>query len=183
MVRENLLDIPQYSLPSDFKLRLFKEGDEHNWANIETQVAEFKNEQLAFTHFTREFGPYMEDMMKRCLFIENKNGEAIATTTAWYGRLAEQNEMLGRIHWVGVVPAYQGRKLAKPLLSAALNILVKHHTNAYLTSQTTSYQAINLYLNYGFKPLFTAPSCYEAWELIEKTLHRKIIKGDTIQHD
>lgn len=178
MVRNHLLDIPQFSLPSNFQLRLFNEGDEHKWTNIETQVAEFQNEQLALKRFNQEFGSHIDDMMKRCLFIENEHGEAIATTTAWYGQLTEQNEILGRIHWVGVVPAYQGKKLAKPLLSAAMNILANHHKAAYLTSQTTSYQAINMYLNYGFEPLFTTPSCHEAWKLIEKTLNRKIIKGD-----
>lgn len=175
MVRENLLDIPQYSLPDGFQLRLFSEGDKQNWASIETEVDEFRNEQLALKHFAEEFGPHLDDMKKRCLFIEDEHGETIATTTAWYGDLTGNGEMLGRIHWVGVIPAYQGRKLAKPLLSAAMNILANHHSRAYLTSQTTSYQAINMYLNYGFEPLFTAPSCYEAWDLLESTLNRKIM--------
>jgi len=89
----------------------------------------------------------VDDMSKRCLFIENDHGETIATTTAWYGDLTGNGEILGRIHWVGVIPAYQGRKLSKPLLSATMNILANHHSSAYLTSQTTSYQAINMYLN------------------------------------
>lgn len=182
MVRENLLDIPQYSLPDGFQLRLFNEGDEENWARIETEVNEFKSEQLALQRFTNEFGPHIDDMKKRCLFIVNDHGETIATTTAWYGDLNGDGEIIGRIHWVGVIPAYQGRKLSKPLLSAAMNILANHHTSAYLTSQTTSYQAINMYLNYGFKPLCTEPNCHEAWELLEKILHRKIITGE-IKHD
>lgn len=174
MVRENLSDIPQYSLPEGFQIRLFSEGDEHNWARIETEVDEFEDKETALERFAKEFSPFMDDMSKRCLFIENEHGETIATTTAWYGDLTGNGEILGRIHWVGVIPAYQGRKLSKPLLSAAMNILANYHSSAYLTSQTTSYQAINMYLNYGFKPLFTTPSCYEAWDVMEKTLNRKI---------
>lgn len=60
-------------------------------------------------------------MTERCLFIENEHGEAIATTTAWYGDLRGKVE--GRIHWVGVIPEYQGRGLAKPLLSEAMKTL------------------------------------------------------------
>ena len=174
MVREDLLDIPQYALPVGYQIRLFEKGDEHIWARIETSVDEFKDEQAALEHFTKEFGAHLADMTMRCLFIENEAGEAIATTTAWYGDLHGDGEIAGRIHWVGVIPDYQGKKLSKPLLSAAMNILANHHSTAYLTSQTTSYQAINLYLNYGFEPFMTAPSCEEPWILMEETLKRKI---------
>ncbi|MCJ8008137.1 GNAT family N-acetyltransferase [Lederbergia wuyishanensis] len=175
MVRKNLLNIPQYSLLDGFKIRFFEKGDEHNWARIEASVNEFKNEQAALEHFTKEFGSHIDEMSMRCLFIVNKDGEAIATTTAWYGDLSGSGEISGRIHWVSVVPEYQGKKLSKPLLSEAMNILASHHSNAYLTSQTTSYQAINMYLNFGFEPYLTTTSCYEAWNLMENTLNRKIL--------
>lgn len=176
MVRNNLLNIPQYSLPNGFKIKLFRKGDEHHWARIETSVDEFKNEDAALEHFSKEFGPYIDEMSMRCLFIENEHGEKIATTTAWYGDLKGDGEISGRIHWVGVVPEYQGRKLSKPLLSEAMNILAQHHSKAYLTSQTTSYQAINMYLNYGFEPYLTDPSCSEAWDLMENVLNRQIFE-------
>ncbi|MBO1005680.1 GNAT family N-acetyltransferase [Pseudogracilibacillus auburnensis] len=176
MLRNNLLDIPQYSLPPGFRIRMFKKGDEHHWAKIEASVDEFENERAALEHFKKEFGPSLDEMSKRCVFIENQDGEAIGTTTAWYGDLRGDGEILGRIHWVAIAPEYQGKKLAKPILSAAMNIIANHHSKAYLTSQTTSYQAINLYLNYGFEPFITGPSCDEAWELLEHTLNRKILK-------
>ncbi|MBD7968527.1 GNAT family N-acetyltransferase [Paenibacillus gallinarum] len=175
MVRKDLLAIPEYSLPDGYRIRLFEKGDEHHWARVETSVGEFKNEEAALERFNKEFGPYLDDMTKRCLFIENKEGEVIATTTAWYGDLLGNGDISGRIHWVGVTPEYQGQKLAKPLLSAAMNILADHHSKAYLTSQTTSYQAINMYLNYGFEPFITGPTCNEAWSLLEDILDRKII--------
>ncbi len=176
MVRKNMLNIPQYSLPAEFRIRLFEEGDEKNWTRIETSVGEFKDENAALAHFKNEFGAHIDEMTARCLFIENEQGEAIATTTAWYGDLEGYGEGLGRIHWVGVVPEYQGRKLSKPLLSEAMNILARHHSQAYLTSQTTSYQAVNMYLNYGFEPYLTSTTCDEAWALMEQTLNRKMIK-------
>ncbi|MBS4209979.1 GNAT family N-acetyltransferase [Bacillus sp. FJAT-50079] len=175
MVRKNLLDIPQFSLPEGFTIRLFRKGDEHHWARIETSVDEFINEEAALERFNKEFGPYIDEMTSRCLFIENEHGEPIATTTAWYGDVNGDGEIAGRIHWVGVVPEYQGRKLSKPLLSAAMNILADHHSKAYLTSQTTSYQAINMYINYGFEPDLTLPNSQEAWSLLEDVLNRSIL--------
>src|SRR5690625_151712 len=176
MVRKNLLNIPEYSLPTEFSIRMFEKGDESNWARIETSVGEFKNEKVALERFNKEFGPSIDEMGRRCIFIENKHGEAIGTTTAWYGYLSGNGEISGRIHWVGIIPEYQGKKLSKPLLSAAMNLLGRYHSKAYLTSQTTSYQAINMYLNYGFEPFITGPSCYEGWTLLEKTLNREILE-------
>lgn len=174
MIRKDLLNIPEYSLPTGFRIRHFEKGDEHHWARIETSVHEFKNKDAALERFNKEFGPSINEMTKRCIFIENNNGEPIGTTTAWYGDLTGDGEILGRIHWVGIVPEYQGKKLSKPLLSAAMNILADHHSKAYLTSQTTSYQAVNMYLNYGFEPFITGPNCAEAWTLLEKNLKRNI---------
>lgn len=175
MVRKDLLRIPEYALPPGFRMRLFEKGDEHNWAGVEASVDEFKDKRSALEHFNKEFGSYMDEMSTRCIFIENNNGEVIGTTTAWYGDLYGNGEISGRIHWVGIAPEYQGKKLSKPLLSAAMRILADYHSEAYLTSQTTSYQAVNMYLNYGFEPLITGPICYEAWALLEKTLNRKIV--------
>lgn len=176
MVRDDLQGVPEYPLPEGFRFRFFQKGDEKTWAKIETLVDEFESEEAALERFSAEFSTHIDDMMERCLFIENEHGEAIATTTAWYGDLRGFTE--GRIHWVGVIPTYQGKGLAKLLLSKAMNILKEHHPSAYLTSQTTSYQAINMYLNYGFEPYLSEETCEEAWHLMEEVLKREIISKE-----
>ncbi|MGI2254903.1 GNAT family N-acetyltransferase, partial [Staphylococcus cohnii] len=65
--------------------------------------------------------------------------------------------------------------LSKPLLTAAMKILAAYHNQAYLTSQTTSFQAINMYLNFGFRPIHVDEYDHEAWTLLEKTLNRSIL--------
>ncbi|KIL42281.1 hypothetical protein SD70_01795 [Gordoniibacillus kamchatkensis] len=175
MIRTNLADIPQYSFPEHYSIRTFKAGEEGIWAETEVSVDEFKDKTAALNHFAKEFGPHLDEMSLRCLFAENEQGEVIGTTTAWYGEFQE-NETWGRIHWVAIKPEHQGKKLAKPLLSAALNILSRSHEKAYLTTQTTSYQAINMYLNYGFEPFIKEPQCVEGWKLLENVLNRKILK-------
>ncbi|WP_152655290.1 GNAT family N-acetyltransferase [Oceanobacillus sp. CFH 90083] len=176
MIRDHLLDIPQFSLPDGYRIRFYEKGDEHHWAKIEASVDEFKNDVAALEHFKKEFGSFTAEMTKRCLFIESEAGEKIATTTAWYGDLTGDGEITGRIHWVGVMPAYQGKKLAKPLMTTAMNTLAKYHSGAYLTTQTTSFQAVNMYLNYGFEPYCTGAACEEGWTIMEQTLGRKILE-------
>ncbi|WP_411843814.1 GNAT family N-acetyltransferase [Salinicoccus sp. HZC-1] len=174
MIRHDLNDIPQYELPEGYSFRLFQKGDEAIWANIETRVDEFKTEATAIERFEREFGPYIDEMGHRYLFIENAEGEAIGTATAWYGDLEGDGNIRGRIHWVGIVPEHQGRGLSKPLLSEAMNILAKFHDAVYLTSQTTSWQAVNMYLNFGFKPARLDENYDAAWALLEEKLGREI---------
>ncbi|MDD4043659.1 MAG: GNAT family N-acetyltransferase [Anaerolineaceae bacterium] len=175
MKRADLLHISEYELPVGFRVRFFEQGDEQTWAKIETAVDEFPDEAAALAHFENEFGATRDEMKRRCLFIENEHGEAIGTTTAWYGILEGETQISGRIHWVGVIPEYQGMKLSKPLLCKAMQVLAKYHDSAYLTSQTTSYQAINLYLNFGFAPYLTNQTDIEAWVLMEEVLDRKIL--------
>jgi len=174
MVRQDLDNIPQYAFTPNYRIRNYKAGEEPIWADIEVSVDEFSDKLAALEHFDKEFGSFLEDMSARCLFIENEDGKVIGTTTAWYGALGN-DETWGRIHWVAVHPDYQGKKLAKPLLSSALQILSNYHNKAYLTTQTTSYQAINMYLNYGFEPYITKPECLEGWRLLEEVLNRKIV--------
>lgn len=175
MVRHDLCNIPEPPLPEGFQLKFFKQGDEKSWAEIETRAGEFEDTWTGLERYHKEFGAYVEEMSQRCLFIENPYGEKIGTATAWMGDLDEKNKGLGRIHWVGIIPEYQGKKLSKPLLSAALKRLSQYHSKAYLTSQTTSFQAVNMYLNYGFEPFIESTACDEAWSLLEQVLQREIL--------
>ncbi|MGH2409415.1 MAG: GNAT family N-acetyltransferase, partial [Chloroflexota bacterium] len=99
-------------------------------------------------------------------------GEAIGTATAWEHEF--EGMVRGRVSWVAIVPAYQGRKLAKPLLSAVMARLARSYGKAYLTTQTTSYPAINLYLSCGFRPHLIHQSCAEGWALMEEALQHKL---------
>lgn len=82
---------------------------------------------------------------------------------------------MGRIHWVSILPKYQGKSLAKPLLTAAMEIISHHHKKVYLDSETKNYKAINMYLQYGFKPYFHENKDKKAWRILEEKLDKKII--------
>ena len=169
MVRENLARIPQFHLPDGYRCRTYRPGDEELWAQIETSVAEFKDRNAALSRFQEEFGPFLDEFGSRCHFIENPEDRCIGTATAWYNRSFRGKDH-GRVHWVGIVPSYQGRKLAKPLLSRVMNRLAASHERAYLTTQTTSFKAIKIYLDFGFEPLITTENCPRAWRLMAEIL-------------
>lgn len=173
MVRKNLEDIPDHTLPRGYHFRFFLEGDEHTWAEIEAAVGEFETKAQALKHFQDEFGNDIEEMKKRCIFIVDKDGKPFGTVTAWRGNI--RGKLEGRIHWVTIIPEYQGQGFAKPLITKAMNVLDKYHTSAYLTTQTTSHQAVNLYLDFGFEPYTEKKADKKGWELMEEVLERKIL--------
>lgn len=172
MERPNLDNIPEYTLPEGYAIRLYKKGEEEHWARVETAAGEFETQEAALTYFENQYGDYKDEMEKRCLFLVTEDGQIIGTTTALHA--ANGDIDLGRIGWVAIDPNWQGMGLSKSLLSQALNILAIFHKRAYLTTQTTSFRAINMYLNYGFLPMLEKDSDIASWRYMESILSRSL---------
>lgn len=173
MLRDHLDGLPSFDCPPGFGLRTFVPGDERHWAKIETLAGEFSGEEQALARFQQDYGDALTDLEDRCFFSVNERGTAIGTATAWRGHFAGQDR--GRVSWVGIAPAYQGLKLAKPLLAAVMHRLARDERTAYLTTQTTSFRAVNLYLDFGFVPYATHGESEEGWRLMEEVLGRRIL--------
>lgn len=175
MINENLAEAPYFPLPDGFYSSTYRKGDDIWWAKIEASVNEFKSVDKALEHFHSEFGSHEEELKNRCFFIEDDENLKIGTATAWYND-SFLRESYGRLHWIAICPEYQGRKLGKPLVSLAVERLKELHDKAYLTSQTTSYKAINIYLDFGFRPFLTDNSnCTRAWTLLANHLKHPAI--------
>jgi ribosomal protein S18 acetylase RimI-like enzyme len=173
MVRDHLADLPAFAYPPGYTIRTFRLGDAAQWVRIETLAGEFSSQEEALQHFEEEFGPHLAKVEERCFLLEDSHGTPIGTAMAWDGEFL--GAVRGRVHWVGIVPDYQGRGLAKPLLSTVMQHLARQHTAAYLTTQTTSYRAVNLYLNFGFAPYLTSDDDARGWRIMEEILQRQIL--------
>jgi GNAT superfamily N-acetyltransferase len=169
MARDNLTAIPQYDLPAGLSYRMFQKGDDAIWAGIETSAGEFASDDLAVQHFRKEFGKLQPALYNRCLFVDTEEGVSIGTATAWFGNLLPERTA-GRLHWVAIRKNYQGRGIGKPLVSRAMQLLSAFHDRAYLTTQTTSYRAVKIYLDFGFRPYITDESQRTGWSMIEPLL-------------
>lgn len=171
MVRENLEVIPAHPLPSGYRFRTYKDGDDLNWAEIEHAAGEFAAPEKALERFRKEFGERLAEMASRCFFlVHEESGRAIGTTTAWLDPDFRGRDY-GRIHWVAIHPDFQGRGLSKPLVARAMQRLAESHERAYLSTQTTSARAVGVYLDLGFEPLLTTPRWEEAWAMLAEALN------------
>ena len=152
MEKNNPSEYPKFDLPEGFSLVKYKDGYEKDWAKIQTDLEQFESIDEALKCFKDTFLDVTDDVYRKCFFIQNKYGENIATASIWNGN--HFGKTLQRIHWVAVSKEYQGLGLAKSLVSAALDVFneLGFKDYIYLTSQVSSYKALNIYSKFGFTP-------------------------------
>ena len=150
MRRDKGFPISVYDLPDGFMFSAFNTGDEKAWAKIETSVLEFSDELDALIFFQKEYLPFISELEKRCIFIENDKNEKIATGTAWWCYTGIRRDPW--LHWIAVKPQYQGLGLGKSIVSKIihLTIEIEGDRELYLHTQTWSHKAIKIYEKYGF---------------------------------
>lgn len=152
-------------VPAGFYTRLYKnQTDTEKWANILVETGEFANKQDALTRFNEEFLPHLHQVKERMIFLDTTEGRTIGTATAWYGMNHER--VLGRLHWVEIIPEFQSKGLGRPLIAEAMRILKSMHQEAYLTTQARSMVAIHLYLDLGWTPFIETAAQKKAWDLL-----------------
>lgn len=175
MINKTVENYPRFPLPEGFIISGYKPGLEHAWAEIEVEQQGLEYEK-ALEVFGKEFSSRPELIGERCLFVvEEKTGKVAAVASLWRGELVPGMEM-NRVHWVATRDEFQGLGLSKSLLSYMMELYHKlgQTDGIYLTTQTASYVAINIYKKFGFVPYmgemhgedFDRKSHEEAWEII-----------------
>jgi len=152
MCRKAGSPIPDFPLPEGFKFVFYMGGDESIWAKLEASVLEFDSEFAALMHFKEYFAPYIDELYRRCIFIENDKGKKVATATAWWDFVEEKRRPW--LQWVSVDPGHQGLGLGKAISSYITKLMreIEGDVPFYLSTQTWSYKAIDIYKKCGYEP-------------------------------
>ena len=149
MICPDLSQTADFALPEGYSIRTYLPGDEKVWFNIQQLADDYSD--ITQTLFQKAFGADADLLAQRQLFLIDKWGNPIGTSTAWFGN-DQGDKNWGRIHWVAIIPTAQGKGLAKPLLAATCNKLLEFgHTNAFLKTANIRLSAINLYQKFGFQ--------------------------------
>lgn len=144
-------EIPLWEVPAPYGLRSYREGEGMEWSEIEYTAEEFPNAEDALKRgFNVSFKPDAMLIPGRMFFAVDENDKPVATASAWfYGDI-------GMLHWVAVHGDHQGKGLARPVISAALRRMQEiGYTKAMLHTQPMSWVAIRLYMEFGFRPVWT----------------------------
>lgn len=151
MKRGSGIPVSHFSLPEGYSFVWFTEGKEKKWAEIETSVGEFPNIDEAIKYFQSNYLPFMDELKRRLVFVQNEEEEEVGTITGWWNTTGTNR--VPSIHWFAVKKEYQGCGLGKALVAESLNklILLEGDKDVFLHTQTWSYKAISLYLKSGFE--------------------------------
>lgn len=169
MRRDDWRDLPEYILPPGYSLRFYHPGDSAHWVKI--LRAAFGDDNISTDFFMRRFGKDERELSQRQYFLCKDSGEEIGTATAWHNNF--ENEYWGRVRSVAIIPEFQGKHLAPPLLSAVCQHLAQlGHERAFLSTSTNRFRAIKLYWHFGFRPHLREEKDSQVWRDLKMHLQK-----------
>jgi len=168
MVRHSLDSSPVLPIPEDFTLRWYEPGYEEHWLSI--HLAAEKEIPITPELFTRRFGSDPAALAARQCYLFSSDGTPVGTVTGWLDPEFE-GAPHSRVHFLAVAPAWQGKGLAKVLMSSILQRLKQlGPPRAYLATSSTRIRAIRLYLQFGFVPLAKTGETQALWQEILRAI-------------
>lgn len=170
-------------LPDGYSFKMYEDGDETGWAELETSVKEFPSREKALAYFQKVFLPYRHLLPPRMCFVIDEKGTICATATAW---MKEGNGCCQPIlHWVSASPEVQGKGIGRAVTSYALSLFSKTDPgkDVFLHTQTWSYPAVSIYYQYGFRitkqPLLGVQTDFHYQEALKGILPDEILNDIT----
>jgi ribosomal protein S18 acetylase RimI-like enzyme len=149
-INENALT----SLPDGYTFKMYRDGDEGLWADIELSIGEFEfmtREQVE-DYFIKEYFGRKEKLYERCIFALDLNNIPVGTCMAWHD--LKDSQEVASVHWLAVKPSAQSNGIGRALLAETMRIFTVNGENpVYLHTQPWSYKAIKLYMDFGFHAL------------------------------
>ena len=183
MKYEDTSVVERHELPDGFKFEFYKSGDELEWVNIHIESGEFTAVEEGLKYFHEFYNSFIGELDKRCIFIVAKDtGEKIGTATISLLRRPELN-FVASVDWVAIKKRYQGRHLAKPLVTKFIEIANElGHENLMLHTQTTTWLAAQIYLDMGFEPVNTEEKY--GWRILKTiTDHEKLVSLKPLENE
>jgi GNAT superfamily N-acetyltransferase len=164
MARQVEAPFPLFPLPPGYALSWYQPGCEAWWFEIQRRADPLA--PITAGTFAKYFGTAPGELSRRQAFLLEPAGRPIGTATAWFEQ-DERGQEWGRLHWVAILPEWQGRGLGRPLLSDVCQRMhTLHPQRSFLRTAPHRLAAIRLYLAFGFQPLIGTPHEASAWRQI-----------------
>lgn len=173
----------KYSLPEGFHFEFYKDGDMNDWINIHIESGEFCAIEEGENIFHNFYDYFIQELNKRCIFIvEDKTNEKVGTATISL-LVKEEHGYNGALDWIAIKKDYQGQGLARPLITKILEIANElGHKDIILHTQTTTWLAAKLYLDFGFNILNKDET--NGWKILKTlTNHPKLSGYETLKKE
>lgn len=170
------LNTTEYTLPKGYKIEFWNDNNCINdWIKIHLETGEFASLKEAEVIFHMYYDRFYNELPKRCFFISDTNGIKIATATI---SPIEENGYNCAIDWLGISINYQGRGLGNALLSKTIALAKElGYDKLLLHTQTHTWLAAKLYLDFGFKPFNIDEK--KGWQILKTLTNHKALDSFT----
>jgi GNAT superfamily N-acetyltransferase len=185
MENRNARQYPRYDLPEGYIFTTEKRDLKADWIAIQLASNHIETPELAADVFNREYEDQYGTFARQTALAVTLSGQPVGVASLWPGN--EFGRELFKVHWVAVDAAHQGKNIAKAAMTRLFDINREliGADYLYLTTQTWSYRAINIYRQFGFTPYLGerpinwkeemedyAAKQKEAWEIIDEMIGR-----------
>lgn len=133
------------TLPPGFHFRLCRPDELEQWKDMQLVGTGDTPRSYLDDYYAKWYAPKGNLFFRRCTFICNERDLPVGSAFLW-----KQYDLYTTLHWLKVLPAYEGRGLGRALLSHLLRDLPPEEYPVYLHTQPSSYRAIKLYSDFGF---------------------------------
>ena len=170
MLRGDITDTPEIPLPVGYHYELYRPGDRDAWIAIEKSAKEFGTYEQGLDAWKRYYEGRDDELGNRMVFVVNEVGDKVATATAFYDIRGIDQSADGWLHWVAVRKEDQGKGLSKPLISHVIQIMkALSQTHCKIPTQTTTWVAVKVYLDLGFRPIEkNLVNSRDGWRIIKR---------------
>lgn len=170
MLRAEITDMKEIPLPAGYHYEMYRDGDRDAWIAIEQSAKEFCNYEEGLDAWKRYYADHAAELPERMAFVVNEAGEKVATATAFYDIRGIDQSGDGWLHWVAVRREDQCRGLSKPMISRVIQIMKRlGYTYAKIPTQTTTWLAVKVYLDLGFRPIEkNLVSSRDGWRIVKR---------------
>ena len=169
MVRPDLDGLPELELPEGYRLATYGPGSDADWSRIITG-------SFAQEHSFEKTMASDDAFEPGRVFFMLRGDDAAATASAWYdpGLMPDA----GTLHYVGVLPGHQGKRLGYWVSLAAMHRMVEEgRSRARLQTDDWRLAAIKTYLNLGFGPWLVHENQRERWPAVFERLGSPDLAG------
>ena len=148
-IYEKLNEKALSNLPQGFHIRTCKPNELSIWKEFPFDNERDKKEYYEYmsNYFNDVYGSNLDEFYNRCLFVcDDITDKPVATCFIW-----KAYDKINTIHWFKTLKEYEGKGLGRALLSYIMSSLNDEDYPIFLHTQPSSFRAIGLYSNFGFK--------------------------------
>ena len=142
------------ALPEGYVIRNCRESELALWKAMPFDDPETAREQEAYmtSFFHQVYEPRRDEFFSACRFVCDFHDRPVATCFLWkaYGGA------INTLHWLKVKKECEGQGIGRALLTALLRDVAEAELPIYLHTQPSSFRAIKLYTDFGFRFLTDA---------------------------